>query len=126
MAKKTKVYRLVRLEESDFLVLSSLFKKSYERISKGTSSLPDELTNAVPRIVEALDSSEVCEEVHEISEQPKKSVIKANICSDHPLYGAKRPPRTDCNTCWSAYKRFNPLSYDKARRAFKRKVESAK
>jgi len=127
MVKKTKTYKLIRLEESDFNVLSSIFKNSFAKISQGTSSLPDEITLAVPRIVEALDGAEVQSEVEEVKPTATASApMKTDFCKKHPVYGAKRAPRTDCAACWAAYKKFNPLSYDKARKAFKRKVNSAK
>jgi hypothetical protein len=43
------------------------------------------------------------------------------FCKTHEKYGAQRPPRTDCEGCWAAYKRFNPNKYDSMRKKFDRK-----
>ncbi len=66
----------------------------------------------------------------EIIETPKKkkttsrkvsTVAKLPVfCEDHPTYGAKRAPRTACETCWSAYERLNPAQFPAARRKFER------
>lgn len=76
------------------------------------------------RIIEALNTA-----TDEAVPKPKpvktETNLKPELCSDHPSYGAKRPPRTDCSGCWTAYKSFNPMNYDKALRDFKRKQSSA-
>lgn len=52
------------------------------------------------------------------------SVPIADGCSDHPTYGAKRRPRTDCEPCWALYKKLNPMNYEQARRDFERKQKA--
>lgn len=39
-----------------------------------------------------------------------KATIQPNYCKEHPTYGAKRKPRTECDGCWKAFAKFNPLS----------------
>lgn len=74
-----------------------------------------------------MESAESEEEIEEVPpKQATGPAIQPKLCSNHPNYGAKRAPRTDCDVCWKAYKKFNPLSYDGARKAFKRKVNTAK
>lgn len=42
-------------------------------------------------------------------ESPKKQEPKDTVaCSKHPSYGVIRAPRSDCKTCWSAYKKKHP------------------
>ncbi len=45
-----------------------------------------------------------------------------DICTVHPTYGAVRRPRTDCDSCWLAYKRRHPMDYPAVRRDFERKM----
>lgn len=33
---------------------------------------------------------------------------KFKPCKEHPLYGAKRSPRSDCKGCWDAYGQVHP------------------
>ena len=55
----------------------------------------------------------------------KKRAVKKDtsglVCNAHPAYGAKRPPRTDCDGCWKLYEKFHPLEYDLKRKNFLRK-----
>lgn len=40
-----------------------------------------------------------------------------NLCSEHPAYGAKRAPRTNCEGCWKAYEKYvDPAVVEKAKR----------
>jgi hypothetical protein len=49
-------------------------------------------------------------------------VATLTVCSDHPTYGAKRRPRTDCEDCWTAYARYaGKPAAQKARIEFDRK-----
>lgn len=53
----------------------------------------------------------------------KAEMQEANLftlCPDHPTYTAKKAPRRteDCKTCWDAYKKFNPLTYQSKRTAW--------
>jgi len=41
-------------------------------------------------------------------------------CDVHKTYGAQRPPRTNCEICWNAYKKLNPTRYAVAHRKFLR------
>lgn len=52
---------------------------------------------------------------------PKKISTKHNFCDKHPIYGASRPPRTDCEGCWAAYEKFHPMEYAIKRANFERK-----
>jgi hypothetical protein len=37
-------------------------------------------------------------------------------CVDHPTYGARRRPRTDCDRCWELFGKFNPPAVVKQKR----------
>ncbi len=52
------------------------------------------------------------------SKRKQKPDVDPYKCPDHPTYGAKNRPRSDCATCWDLYKKFNALRYDQARREF--------
>lgn len=43
---------------------------------------------------------------------------KPRLCPSHLAYAAKRPPRTSCEGCWSAYERMEPIKHPQARRKF--------
>ena len=66
--------------------------------------------------------------IEEDTPEPKPNARKSKVkglpplCSDHKTYGAKRVPSTDCDACWKAYKKFNPLVYENKRRDFERKL----
>lgn len=64
------------------------------------------------------------------TEQPKKPraprgsrlATLPKLCPEHPAYGARRRPRTDCQGCWSAFERYNdPAFVDKVLRDVGRK-----
>ena len=66
----------------------------------------------------------------EIKKKPRarassSPIVIKNGCPEHPTYGAKRRPRTSCNGCWDAFKKYNPTSYQKAWREFQRKNQDA-
>lgn len=48
------------------------------------------------------------------------------FCEAHPHFGAKRSPRTDCATCWEAYKKMNPMRYAAAYRKFIRSQQDSR
>ena len=48
-----------------------------------------------------------------------------SLCEDHPTFRAMRAPRTDCKTCWAAYKRLNPTKWANAHRKFLRTQRQA-
>lgn len=50
--------------------------------------------------------------------EPKVVEIDPYQCPEHPTYGARYKPRTDCAKCWDLYKQFHPMDFDKARRSF--------
>lgn len=82
-------------------------------------------TRKEPNPRQSKKSEEIFEPVKAGSKTAKAPVKPAvpvgNNCEDHPTYGAKRRPRTDCEGCWGLYKKMHPLEYDKARRDFDRK-----
>lgn len=41
-----------------------------------------------------------------------------SYCNEHVKYTAQRAPRTDCESCWDAYKRLNPTRWAIAHRKF--------
>ena len=58
------------------------------------------------------------------TKQAKAKVIDIDpyICLHHKNYhGVDRRPQTDCVTCWSLFKQFNPNRYDAARRDYELK-----
>jgi hypothetical protein len=59
----------------------------------------------------------VTKEVEVIKKQRVQKAVVAPIvlCETHRNYQAKRSPRTDCQQCWTAYKKFNPMSTTKQR-----------
>lgn len=50
----------------------------------------------------------------------KREPVESDMftCAAHLTYGGKRRPRTDCEQCWSIYKRLHPAEYAQKRRAF--------
>jgi hypothetical protein len=57
----------------------------------------------------------------ERSTKTPAATVAVVMCDTHKKYQAKRVPNTDCSECWVAYKKYNPMKYDKARRDFERK-----
>lgn len=53
--------------------------------------------------------------------QGSKDDYVPGLCATHPKNAIQRAPRTDCEGCWSAYKRLHPLEYEKSRRNFERR-----
>jgi len=70
--------------------------------------------------------SETVKEVNTKATKPKVKKTSSTVhlkdgCSDHPNYGAVRPPKTNCSGCWDAYKKYNPTKCDAAWLKFSRK-----
>jgi TPP-dependent indolepyruvate ferredoxin oxidoreductase alpha subunit len=74
----------------------------------------------------AMESSQHTKDPKPPKEDKPKAVRSAPMalrdgCTDHVTYQAKRRPQTDCEGCWSLYKKLHPLEYDMKRREFERK-----
>lgn len=130
----------IKIEDKDDLdLMKSLFEGSVRKIKGGTTLFDDESAARILRIYESLtNASEIpTESTPEVRQDDTGKGKKnkgsgrgqskttnnfvPNLCSDHPSYGAIRPPRTDCKGCWAAYKRMNPTKYSLAKRDFDRR-----
>ena len=54
------------------------------------------------------------------SKEEMQMVRSQAKCNTHVTYTASRAPRTDCDECWKAYKKFHPLEYNRAKERFQR------
>lgn len=125
--------------EEDLEWLRTILGNSVQKLKEGGGTeLHDAMLNIV-RLNDAVNSvltlQDLVDQFDELKakepEKPKrKRRTKAQIeeetkglptyCSEHTTYGAQRPPRRECEECWSAYKKLHPLEYDQARRKFER------
>ena len=83
---------------------------------------------------EALEAAEFIREASKTVPQrskPKRRTVKPQVdksglvCNSHPNYGGVRPPRKDCDECWSVYKKFHPMEFKQKRAAFVRKMKDS-
>lgn len=81
-------------------------------------------------ILEELEKAEHIKDPKPQSLKPKQAKAKAiafNLCPEHKMYGAKKRPRTDCETCWKAYEKLNGRdATNRARRDFNRTMRIGK
>lgn len=120
--KKTTFYQVQISEQS----LKLLQQTVNGLIAKATR----EVNNYLDLGVELTELAEQLSLAEPVKAPPKVKSSKAQdfvpgFCDAHPKYGAKRPPRTDCTGCWEAYKTYNPLAYDQARRKYERVSNSS-
>lgn len=102
-----------------------------ENMHRHPSEYPLEDVEMMQSLQSALEGGEHSRAPKPESNEPKKArktpeaaVALRDGCEEHPNYGAKRRPRTDCDGCWNAFKSYNPASYSKARREFERKLRA--
>ena len=128
-----------RLEQKeDLQYLQNLLNKFISKLKSDPSLVDDSVENII-RIHDALHSAGPIETVK--NSIPPKENVKApakrkrrtkeeiaadaaalpNLCSVHIHYAAKMPPKIDCQECWDAYKRFQPMQHEKKYRDFLRK-----
>lgn len=125
MTQTTKL-KSIKLHDSDYELLLSIFNNSVRKIKRGAANFPPEVIDGVLRIVEALEEAESVEVITDSLPETKVGLPPPNLCETHPNYAAKRAPRTECKGCWIAYKKMNPNSYELKRRAFLRKKKATK
>lgn len=120
--------------DQDFMFLANMFDRAIHKIKTEVSKFDLEQAERIIRIHDSIHSAE--EDFSEESEnnaeqnsvvQTKSSKARApkmklNLCPEHPYYGANRAPKHHCESCWNAFKDLNPLSYEKKRRDFDRKM----
>lgn len=125
----------IRLEtKEDIEWLSNILDNSVMKVKNGNVALVDIAENIL-RVHDATHSAMTEDEIityllgrqEEIKEAKKKVVKKElpNFCEQHKTYGAVKPPRTECDVCWTQYKRFHPLEYGPALKKFQRRQEKA-
>ena len=140
--------KYVRFErDEDVEWLRGLMERAVQKLRDDTSKLTEENAIIVPRVLDALVSAADVEHAEAIG-VPKKVVredkkivaaeekekkarrkkkpkpVKYDLCPKHPRNAMKKRPSTDCEGCWAAYKKMNPMNYEKARRDFERKQTS--
>lgn len=85
------------------------------RINTGMNA---SLTNAVKAMKNAKADNVQPIKKPEISPEEKLEIkLGFTPCKEHPLYGAKRSPRSNCKGCWAAYGQANPDRVAQARKA---------
>lgn len=76
------------------------------------------------KLAEAVQVIKAAPAVEKAKPRRKRGEAQAQLpklCSDHPTYGAKKRPRTNCGQCWFAYEKYNGKpAADLARRKFLR------
>jgi len=115
---------LVRLEKEDAEWLANLMATGIEKASR----LEGGWANHIERLL-AIQTA--LEEKDKADHQPgdkvertrrTKEEIEAEkrqaLCPDHPKNQLKKRPSTDCDGCWSAYERLEPMKYEAARRSY--------
>ena len=105
----------ITIDNDTFKWLDGFVDRSMSKMKMNTSKYFDTLVFFEKLQVAIKEADTVKSESNKIAEP------KANLCKDHPGYGASRPPRRNCDSCWEQYKRMNPMKYDKARKKFDKK-----
>jgi len=127
--------------DSDFDFLSRMFERALNKIKTNASKFDLDQAETIIRINDSIQNAsknlqEIENHIEEndaikkrVSKNPKSSrktsqpaKMRANLCEDHPYYGAIRSPQHDCSGCWNAYKSLNPNNFEKKRRDFERKM----
>jgi hypothetical protein len=104
------VARQVTIEnEDDFKLLKRYIEQWAVRARENVGAYT-EYVEPFERLLNNFEDAVVLKNPSEKIEVPaeKQPAHKWNYCPDHPTYGAIRSPRTDCETCWRAYKKMNP------------------
>jgi hypothetical protein len=120
----------VELSEEDHRWLLNLIERARYRAQREASIWVDEL-GVIDRVRTALLAGEPEDEEPEEPPAPKPRRKRRStaerlstlpqLCPEHPVYGALRPPRSDCSGCWKAYERLNgPAKTKQARLRFDR------
>lgn len=112
----------VKIDNSDdFQWLKTFINNWHVRCEDNVSAYVEH-REKFQRLHEAFENAKLAEAVKVINEtqpveevKPKRTrkpeaqrvMETPNYCKDHPKYGAKRPPRTDCQGCWGAYEKYS-------------------
>ena len=115
--------------KEQFEYIKRIVENSHRMMHSNTSAYVEYL-DTVDALKKAFDNPAVTKNPEPELPSPAKKKTSAKkrsavaklpvFCKEHPTYGAKRAPRTDCKTCWEAYKRLNPTLWAPARRKFER------
>lgn len=110
--------RIVKIDnEADFKWLAN-YINNWDIKCKDNWSAYIEYADMFARLNEVFSNSEKIKDPADDGPAPAKTRaprgsvknLKPNYCKDHPTYGAKRKPRGECESCWKAFAKFNPLS----------------
>lgn len=123
----------VKIDDPEDFAWLKEFLESWERKSQANVAAYVEHIEKFQRLADSFREAKLAESVQVVRaasvEAPKtvrrkRGEAKAerpNLCSEHPTYGAKKRPRTDCPTCWLAYEKYNGKpAADLAKRKFNR------
>lgn len=118
-------------DKADFELLQSLIRASLNKANENISIYVERAIQ-LETIKNALESAEYIKP-EKAKEEPvvkkgkfvargKTPAVAFNLCDIHPLYGAKRAPRTECPGCWAAYEKLHDkLTARQARAIFEKK-----
>ena len=108
-------------DDGDFVFLEDMLTRIKRKAASSDSMFFDSALTIERILLYMRDGEEVKAEQTETEAKKKRPAEHVSIqhgCPKHPKYGAVRAPRTDCETCWKAYKAYHPTAYDQARRKF--------
>lgn len=132
-------YKIQIRSEEDFKWLAKQLKTHYQK-SLEQPTLYLEYGEKYRRLSEDFDAAEklkddwtTLEDFRKKDQVAKKAaatkkaagIAKTSPCSEHPQNTAQRAPRTPCETCWAAYKKYAGVAkYKFARAKFDKKAGS--
>lgn len=104
----------------EYLDIIDALKINFDNASIEKDQIIEIISNPITK-KEIISKLEKPERIKKPAKKVLSQITKLpSFCEDHQKYTAQRSPRTDCQACWSAYKRLNPAQYAVAHRKFLR------
>ena len=110
-------YSIIVENTEDLKLLKQMFSNAMKKIDNGTWLHEDNI-ESIQRLHAGIEAATA----HKARTPTTEAMPVPNLCKEHTKYEAMRPPRTDCKSCWAAYKKLNPLKYTTARKRYLRKA----
>ncbi len=115
----------IELDSHQMELLEKTIRAMISRAKRDTENLLDlgiDLEKIQIAFNEAKDNP--IEEPKAKRQKRTEPAYQAKLCPDHPTYTASRPPTIDCEGHWEAYKKMNPLKYERARAKYERNSQT--
>lgn len=111
---------VIELDDEATEVVQSYLRSRLQYMQTNISAYVEKVI-VLERAVKAIENANHTKDAKPQERTIAPAQVKHNLCSKHPIYGAKRAPRTlECDGCWDAFAKY--AGADRAAQA-RRKLE---